>query len=98
MSGPASGPWGAWQAAAIGWLLRSLAALLRADFGHPASEAAPYLHESAGQLALLGIGDPERLNLIALRWAAASAVPASADLDRLCVNEQISELVPGWFS
>jgi hypothetical protein len=98
MSGPASGPSGAWEAAAIGWLLRSLAALLRADFGYPASEAVPYLWESAGQLALLGIGDPERLNLIASRWAAAPAIPASADLDRLCVNEQISELVPGWFS
>ena len=84
--------------AATGWLLRSLAALVRADFGFPASQAVPYLRESANQLALLGMGDPERLNLIASRWGAAGAVPLSADLDRQCVNEQISELVPGWFS
>jgi hypothetical protein len=98
MSGPASGPSGAWGATAIGWLLRSLAAQLRADSGYPASEAVPYLRESAGQLALLGIGDPERLNLIGSRCAVAPAVPASADLDSLCVNQQISELEPGWFS
>ncbi len=98
MRGPASGHTGAWDAAVNGWLLRGLAALLRADFGYPASEAAPYLRESASQLGLLGIGDPERLNLIASRWATAPAIPASADLDRLCVSEQISELVPGWFS
>ena len=95
MSGPTSGHAGAWNAPAIGWLLCGLAALVRADFGYPASE--PYLRESAGQLALLGIGYPERLNLIASRWVAP-AVPASADLDRLCISEQISELVPGWFS
>src|SRR5438034_2862125 len=98
MSGPASGHSGAWDAAAVGWLLGGLAALLRADFGYPGSEAVAYLRESASQLALLGIGDSERLNLIASRWAAAPAVPASAELDRLCLNEQISELVPGWFS
>jgi len=98
MSGPASGHTGASDAPAIGWLLCGLAALVRADFGYPASEAVPYLRESAGQLALLGIGDHERLNLIASRWAVAPAVPASAALDRLCVNEQLSELVPGWFS
>ncbi len=98
MSGPASWHSRASHGAAIGWLLRGLAALLRADFGYSTSEAVPYLRESAGQLALLGIGDPERLNLIASRWAASPAVPISADVDKLCVNEQIAELVPGWFS
>jgi hypothetical protein len=63
MSGPASGHSGAWDAVAIGWLLRGLPALLRADFGYPASEAVPYLRESTGQLALLGISDPEQLNV-----------------------------------
>ncbi len=86
------------ETAATELLLRGLAAQVRADFGYPPSEAAPCLRESAQCLGLLGVGDPERLNLLSWKWAAADAVPPSAELDRQRVNEQIAELVPSWFS
>lgn len=75
-----------------------LAAIVEADFGHRPSAATQYLRESARYLGLLGLGDPERLNLIGWRWEVANVVPELADQDRQELNVQVAELVPGWFS
>jgi len=73
--------------------------MVRADFGYPPSEAALHLRKSARYLGLGHAGDPEVINLISWKWAAATeAVPESAEQDRHQVNAQIAELVPGWFS
>ncbi len=79
-------------------LLLGLAAIVRADFGYPPCEAAQYLRESASHLGVLGVGDPELLNLLGSKWEAADVIPSSATLDRQRVNEQIAELLRGWFS
>lgn len=78
-------------------LLCGLAAMLRADWGYPASEAAWPLRRSAFFLGQLGIGDAERLALLAWKWDIAPALPKSAELDREFVSEQIANLLPGWF-
>lgn len=79
-------------------MLQELAAMVRADFGYPPSEAAPCLRESARCLGLIGLGDPERLNLLGWMWETAIEVPRSAELDRQQINQQIAELIPGWLS
>ena len=78
-------------------LLRGLAAMLRADFGYPSSDAAPPLRRSAFVLGQLQAGDAERLVLLARKWETAQVKPTSAELDRRFINEQIADLLPGWF-
>ena len=86
------------QQFAVDLLMCGLASMIRADFACPPSEAARCLCESAICLGELGTGDPEQLNLLAFNWAATPAIPQSTEHDRQRVNEQIAELVPGWFS
>ncbi len=98
LGGQGSADGNAWKTVAIRLLLLGLAAMVRADFGYPPSEAALHLRKSARYLGLGHAGDPEVINLISWKWAATEAVPESAEQDRHQVNAQIAELVPGWFS
>lgn len=91
-----AGGLGAFENSAIHMLLRGLAAMLRADWGYPASPAAWPLRRSAFILGQLGTGDAERLELLAWRWEPAQVPPSSAEFDRQFVDEQIAALLPGW--